>query len=208
MAKIVIISPSDVDVSDAIKLLKGAGHDVEVEEPTPKSLLHIVLGLMGPNAYGFGPGYAYAPGPQAADDDPAPSEEEAIEDEATADPKDLDGQADVDVPKEDYGDDSDFNFESLGKFSVDGEMIKAFYHDSDETVLVVQEANIGPRTTYKLNESQFAFWPADSAKPLQRVDVGAQKWHTSLEVVVQEGEQTRLMVGRDLLDILAPVKPE
>ena len=71
MAKIVIIAPAeaDADVKDAVKMLKAQGHDVDTEEPTPKSLLHIVLGLLGPNAYGFGPAYGYreADAPESTD---------------------------------------------------------------------------------------------------------------------------------------------
>lgn len=196
MAKIVIIAPAGAeDVEDAVKLLKAAGHDVETEEPTPKSLLHIVLGLLGPNAYGFGPGYAYAPGPQA-DDEPVEADPEAGLDAPEAD-----------VPAEDdpFADDvsfdaaaDDFNFESA---TVDGEPITAKLHPDEHSVLVVEELSVGPRTTYRLNESSFSFWPADQAKPMQRVDVGYEKWHTSVELEVQQGEKTELLVGQDLLEI-------
>lgn len=200
MSKIVIIAPSDAssDVDDAAKLLKAAGHEVDIQEPTPKTLLHIVLGLMGPNAYGFGPGYAYTPGSDAADDLP-PGDELPVEDELTSDDPlaDLDGQSDLDIPAAEGGDD-DFNFEGL---TVDGEPLVASKIDSDHSVLVVTELHVGPKTSYKLNESKFSFWPADLQKPMQRVDVGREKWHTSLEVEVQLGEKAELRVGKDLADM-------
>lgn len=199
MSKIVIIAPSDAqsDVDDAAKLLKAAGHEVDIQEPTPKTLLHIVLGLMGPNAYGFGSGYAYTPGADAADE-PNSDDEKAIEDEATAEADlepadDLDGADDIEVPGGD-----DFNFEGA---EVDGEPISASFSDEDQSVLIVTELHTGPKTTYKLNESLFSFWPADVEKPLQRVDAGRGRWHSSLEVEVRLGEAAELKVGKDLHDI-------
>ena len=204
MAKVVIIAPSNVDVSDAIKLLKGAGHDVDIEEPTPKSLLHIVLGLMGPNAYGFGPGYAYTGGPDAVDDLGLPGEEVPIEGEATlgdTDPAaDLDGAGDIDIPADDLGD-VEFNFEGV---KVDGNPVSIHLADQDHTTLVVEELLVGPRTTYRLNESTFAFWPNDLSMPMQRVDVEESRVHTSLEVEIKKGDMTQLLIGRDLLKILKP----
>lgn len=192
MAKIVIIAPSNADVTDAVKLLKGAGYDVDVEEPTPKSLLHIVLGLFGTNAYGFGAGYAVMPGGR----DPL-TDEEAIEDVVTADgtTADLDNQGDVDIPS---GDDDDFNFEG---FTVDGEPIKASLSDLPNSVLMVEKLTLGPRATYTLNESAFSFWPADINAPKQRVDVGASRGHTSLEVTIAQGDTQELKVGKDLQEI-------
>jgi len=199
MAKIVIVAPADVDVTDAVKLLKGAGNDVDVEEPTPKSLLHIVLGLFGTNAYGFGSSYAVAQSGGSTDLPPPDDSEEAIEGEATDDgtSDDLDNQDDVNIP--DAGDADDFNFEN---FTIDGEPIEASKTDLDYTVLIVEELVLGQKTTYKLNESKFSFWPADTEKPMQRVDVGVSSVHTSLEVAVCQGDKQELKVGKDLQAIL------
>lgn len=208
MSKVVIIAPADVDLTDAIKLIKGQGHEVQFEEPTPKTLLHIVLGLMGPNAYGFGPGYAYTPGPEAADDDAAAGgpdpDEEAIEGEATKGEVDgdLDGLPDTDIPPDDFSaDDMEFNFEGL---SVDGNPVEAVKTDQEHTTLVVEELLVGPKTTYRLNESTYSFWPNDLAMPMQRVDVVRESVRTSLEVEVKRGEKTQLLVGKDLQDLLTP----
>lgn len=192
MAKIVIIAPADAtdDVKDAIKMLKAAGHDVDSEEPTPKSLLHIVLGLMGPNAYGFGSGYAYSPGPAADEavggkDEPEPEEDAAVEDGFEGDMGDLGAD--------------DFNFESLGQVTVDGELIEAVTIDSDSSVLCVQSLIKGGKTTYSLNESTYSFWPANVETPAQRVDVQVDKHRTSLEIAIQESEDKPVLkVGKDL----------
>ena len=195
MAKIVIIAPAGAeDVDDAVKLLKAAGHEVETEEPTPKSLLHIVLGLLGPNAYGFGPGYAYAPGP-SVDDAELPPEDEGSLDAPIDDLSAEDGGSGIDIPG-DGGD--DFNFENT---SIDGEPILATKVDSDHTVLIVEEVTIGPKTSYKLNESTFSFWPANQARPIQRVDVYHEKFSASHEVEIRRGEKAELQVGRDLLPL-------
>lgn len=205
MAKIVIIAGTEAraDVDDAAKMLRGNGHDVDIEDPVPKNVLHIVLGLLGPNAYGFGPGYAYSPGPDAdAADGDNKDEETAVEDETTGGgdkdsvkaTDDMDGIDDVSVP----GDD-DFNFEGI---DVDGEPIKVTRIDADHSILIVTELTSGAKTSYKLNESSFSFWPARPKDPWQRVEVGRSRWHSSLEVQIQLGEQQELKAGRDLYHIL------
>ena len=180
-------------------MLKAAGHDVDTEEPTPKSLLHIVLGLMGPNAYGFGAGYAYQRDPVAGtdpkDDDDKPPKDEEPEKEP-----------DLDAEEESSGDDEsgdlggdDFNFESLGQAKVDGELIEAVTHDSDTSVLCVEHLSKGAKTTYMLNESSFSFWPASAEKPEQRIEVIVDKHRCSVEIPIAESEgKSILKVGKDL----------
>ena len=210
MAKIVIIAPAeaDADVKDAVKLLKAAGYDVDTEEPTPKSLLHIVLGLMGPNAYGFGPGYAYGPGgggdaggtkdDPGSKDDPADKPEDDKSDDT--DTTDDAAAAGFDDESGDLGGD-DFNFESLGKVTVDGQLIEAITHDSDTSVLCVQGLTKGAKTTYTLNESSFSFWPASITDPVQRVEVIVENKLTSIEIPIKETHEDKsiLRVGKDLL---------
>lgn len=197
MAKIVIIAPAeaDDDVKDAVKMLKAAGHDVDTEEPTPKSLLHIVLGLMGPNAYGFGPGYAYQRDPDQAPDGTPPKDDEP---ESEDDPLD-DVPDGFDDDTADLGGD-DFNFESLGTVTVDGQLIEAVTHNSETSVLCVEGLVKGAKTTYALNESIFSFWPASADKPEQRVEVLVDKHRTSIEIPIEESEgKSTLKVGKDLL---------
>lgn len=200
MAKIVIIAPAeaDDDVKDAVKMLKAAGHDVDTEEPTPKSLLHIVLGLMGPNAYGFGPGYAYQRDPDLETDVPPPKDDDPKkDDEEPADDENADDGFDDDTA--DLGGD-DFNFESLGTVTVDGQLIEAVTHNSETSVLCVEGLIKGAKTTYALNESIFSFWPASAEKPEQRVEVLVDKHRTSIEIPIEESEgKSTLKVGKDLL---------
>ena len=198
MAKIVIIAPAeaDDDVKDAVKLLKAAGHDVDTEEPTPKSLLHIVLGLMGPNGYGFGPGYAYLPG--GGSNTPPPKDEPAPEEDPAEEP----------APEEDPaagGGDDDFNFESLGTVTVDGELIEAVTFDSETSVLCVESLEAGAKTTYSLNESVFSFFPADATKPTLRVEVLVDKHRTSIELAIKESTKAVLLVGKDLREMFGPM---
>lgn len=196
MAKIVIIAPDDAqdDVKDAVKLLKAAGHDVDTDEPTPKALLHIVLGLMGPNAYGFGAGYGYTPtGPGAGGGSKDDEQEPAPEDDV-----DPDADAGFDDDAADLGGD-DFNFESLGMVSVDGELIEAVTHNSETSVLAVDKLITGAKTTYALNESIFSFWPASVTEPQQRVEILVDKHRTSIEIPIVESEgKPTLKVGKDL----------
>jgi hypothetical protein len=202
MSKIVIIAPADVDLKDALKLLKGEGHDVDTEEPTPKSLLHIVMGLLGPNAYGFGSQYAVtgagagAPADDTEEEEPPPPDEEAPEEDAGEEASD-------------EGSSDDFNFESveLGKIKVDGELIEAVRVKKPTSTLCVSELHLGPKTTYSLNESIFSFWAADVNALTQRVLIETEKNCTSLEVpVVVAEDHAKLLVGDDLADLFEAEK--
>jgi hypothetical protein len=205
MAKIVIIAPAGTDVDDAVKLLKNAGNEVEVEEPTPKSLLHIVLGLLGPSAYGFGPGYAFSPGDQAddsVDDAEADLALDAPEGDAAAAETDLDGADDVDIPSAD----DDFSFEGLTAI-VDGEKVMVERVDAPTSTLVVEKLSDGPRAEYMINESQFAFWPTNASAPATLIQVQHGTQSVVHETYIAKGERTVLQVGDDLASIFEPTKP-
>lgn len=191
MSKIVIISPKDADITDAVKVLKSSGHDVEVEEPTAKTLLHILLGLFSPGAFGFGPEYVVAGGKV---DKPEKSEKEEATD-------DKDDKEEKEETAEDGGD--DFSFESLGVCTVDGELVEAVRTNDAVSKLVVQELVNGAKTTYKINESTFSFWPIDPQAPAQRVLIEHQKHRAALDIAVQQGStgKTVLYVGQDLIDV-------
>ena len=191
MSKIVIIAPKDAtDVDDAVKVLKAAGHDVDVEEPSAKSLLHMVLGLFGPNAYGFGENYSVGAGAGSS----TPDEESKDDKNDSTDDADA---SDADSGTADPG--ADFNFESLGTVSIDGEDVEAVRTTLEESRLQVAGLIVGSRTTYCINESVFSFWPASQEQLLQRVDIRAGKHRTSLELVVENAETPRLLVGKDLI---------
>lgn len=206
MAKIVIIAPAeaDADVKDAVKMLKAQGHDVDTEEPTPKSLLHIVLGLLGPNAYGFGPAYGYreADAPESTDPKDEKGDTTVSPEDDTSKSGDDAGAADTEL------NDDDFNFESLGTVTVDGELIEAVTFNSDTSVLCVEGLTKGAKTTYTLNESTFSFWPSNPEVPVQRVEVVVEKHRTSMEIPVQEAEaKSVLKVGKDLRGMFATKQP-
>lgn len=194
MSKIVIISPKDADITDAVKVLKSSGHDVEVEEPTAKTLLHILLGLFSPGAFGFGPEYVVAGGKI----DKSEKSEKGEEKEETPE----DGGGDGGGDGGDGGGD-DFSFESLGVCTVDGELVEAVRTNDAMSKLVVQELVNGAKTTYKINESTFSFWPIDPQAPAQRVLIEHQKHRAALDIAVQQGStgKTVLYVGQDLIDV-------
>ena len=197
MAKIIIIAPAeaDDDVKDAVKILKAAGHDIDTEEPTAKSILHLLLGLCTPSAYGFGGAYTIVQGgsdvPPPADDEDKGGKGGKVKDE---EPEDTDTSDDA--PSDDGGD--DFNFESLGQVKVDGELIEAETFNSATSLLCVESIITGAKTTYSLNESMFSFWPANPAAPTQRMEVVVDKHSTSVELPIEESTKTVLKVGKDL----------
>jgi len=218
MSKIVIIAPHDADVDDAVKLLKSAGNDVDVEEPTGKALLHIVLGLMGPNAYGFGDDYAIAPaggaggGSDMDDDKPAKADKKDKPVAATKSTKDKDTTNDDDKNADDGDsdtdaaaattDDADFNFEALAT-TVDGEKVLVERVKAPTSTLLVEDLNVGTKTTYKLDESIFAFYPPDLASLIQRVDVkveGRPALQYEIAIGRAEDGKAKLLVGDDLAE--------
>lgn len=190
MAKIVIIAPKGAeDLDDALKILKSAGHDVDVDEPNPKTLLHILLGLFSSSAFGFGGQYAVKAGAgDTSSDEP--------EDTGDAAPKDDKGAKDEEPTQDETS--ADFNFEGL---TVDGEPIPATRVQSAKSVLVVSELNLGAKTSYNLNESKFSFWPEAADKPTPRVQVSHGKWSTSINIELVKGDKAELQVGDDLIEM-------
>lgn len=204
MAKIIIVAPKDAeDVDDAVKLLKGAGHDVDVEEPNPKTLLHVIMGLFSPNAFGFGA--AYAVGSKAVpptddkngkDKDVPPKGDDVT---VTAD-KDDKSAKDKDVTETD---DDDFNFEALEKAVVDGELVEAITTKGDKSYLEVESLDGTSKVTYKMNESLVSFWPEDPSNISQKMIVRQKNKSatTVLPIKVSESGKTVLHVGTDLIDL-------
>jgi hypothetical protein len=206
MAKIVIIAPADTDVDDAVKLLKNNGNEVDVQEPSPKAMLHIVLGLLSPTAYGFGSNYAYAPGGIGGGTD------------NDAGFNDVDGKDADDAGKDDGADDTsdepsdadepggskddDFSFEGMTAV-VDGEQVHAVRVKAATSKLIVESLEAGPRAVYTINESKFAFWPADVNAPATRVRVESGAHSSVLEIQIQKGDKTILEVGDDLAGIFS-----
>jgi hypothetical protein len=186
MAKIVIIAPSGAeDIDDAVKLLRSAGHDVEIEEPTAKTLLHIVLGLMGPSAYGFGAGYAYKPGTKAEDADKDDEDEDENKGDADTE-EDTDGDA---------GGDSDFNFEGV---MVDGVPVKAIKTDNEHTVFEVKDLiKTNGKVVYTVNESVFTFYPSE--ENTLRVLIEQNQFGSTKLVQIKKGNETVLKIGKDLI---------
>lgn len=176
MGKIVVFADG-ADAAEAKKALKAAGLDFEVVAPKPANLLHIVIGMVDDND----------------DEDEAeesPEEETPAEDEEAVDEP-------IEEPTEDAGEVT----ESLGTVDVDGELIEAVRSKSATSVLQLESIEVGAKTTYSLNESKFSFWPADVVKPTQRLNIKANKHHTSIELPLEESTQTRLVVGADLIDL-------
>lgn len=175
MAKIVVLAGGD-DAASATSALEGAGVDFEVVEPTAANLLHIVIGMV--------------------DDDSDKEEKEPKEKEPKEEPPAEEPPAEEEPAEEPVP-------ESLGQVTVDGEVIKAFLGKNGTSTLYAKSIEHGARTIYTINESQFAFWPADPKTPARRVTLAHGKNITSLEVVVQESKtaESFFEVGQDIADL-------
>lgn len=187
MAKIIIIaSPDDKDsVTKAKELLEADGHEVVVEDPTPKALTSILLGLMSKGGFGFGPRWGYAPEKDEKED----KEEKEDKPEDKAEP-----EVEVDVDFDDGGGVD----ESLGMVEVDGELMEAFRVKSATTSVQLPYELSGGRVSYQINESQFAFWvndPKDVAVSMTLTHAGVSR---EVSLNVKRGDVAKLFVGDDL----------
>ena len=200
MAKVIIIAPSDAeDIDDAVKILKSAGHDVDVEEPTAKTLLHITLGLFGASAYGFGPQYAVGmggPSPKPGKDDDKPEKDD------DAPPEDAEDAEDVGADDTGGG---DFSFESLGTVNVDGELMEAVRVKGKST-LAIPGLVVGSRISYTVNESTVSFWPEDLNQPVARSLVESNGTRVIIDLKLHDSDKVTkptLFVGDDLAGLLS-----
>lgn len=215
MAKIIIIAPKGTEVKDAVKLLKIDGHEIEIEEPDPKTLLHILFGLFSPSAYGFGASYAISsaskeddelePEDKPEDEIVVPDDKEKPVDDSTEEPvqdtTDTSSEASSEVS------DDDFNFEGLEVY-VDGELISTKRILSEESELHVPELIILERSnskviSYNLNESSFSFW-SETEIPMKRIQINLKTTKEMNYGVIQDiklvpDTKAELYIGTDLL---------
>lgn len=182
MAKIVVLAGGD-DADTAKTALEGAGLDFEVVDPTPANLLHIVIGMVGGDEK-----EEKEPKEPKEPKEETPAEEPAPEDEVPAEEP---------APEEEVQ-------ESLGMIVLNGELVKAVKSTLAESVLNVAELVSGPKTSYTLNESVFSFWPADVAKPMQRVLAECDGRNVSLEIQVRKSQtkDTYIAIGDDLAPLI------
>lgn len=185
MAKIIIIaSPDDKDSVERAKvLLEADGHDVVIEDPTPKALTDIMLGLMSKGGFGFGARWGYT-----QDKEDKPEKEEKPEDKEKPADKPEPEAVDVDV---DIG-------ESLGMVEVDGELMEAFRVNSEHTSVQLPYEIKAGKVSYQLNESQFAFWSISPTDLTTAMTITHDGISSSATLKVVRGDVAKLLVGRDL----------
>lgn len=185
MAKIIIIaSPDDKDSVERAKvLLEADGHDVVIEDPTPKALTDIMLGLMSKGGFGFGARWGYT-----QDKEVKPEKEEKPEDKEKPADKPEPEAVDVDV---DIG-------ESLGMVEVDGELMEAFRVNSEHTSVQLPYEIKAGKVSYQLNESQFAFWSISPTDLTTAMTITHDGISSSATLKVVRGDVAKLLVGRDL----------
>jgi len=197
MSKILIIAPKDAkELDDVVKMLSGAGHEVAIEEPTPRNLLHIVLGLFTPNAFGFGDEYFVKPSKGDSEEVASQGQEDSDTDQGETDAKDVEDKNKKDSSKEE---EVEFKFESLGTCLIDGvEIDVVFSPKVEETYLQVTDMVVGPKTFYMLGESLWAIWPDDENDIRQSfvVKFGGKTLKTNFTKLVDSTE-TKLVVGQD-----------
>jgi len=193
MAKIVVLAGDD-DAEAVKTALDGASVDYEIVDPTAANLLHIVIGMVDDEEKDEEP--------KDEEEGGEPKEPKEPKDKAPKEPK----AEPADIPPEDDSDiasDASAVPEALGTVRIDGETLKAYAGKGAQSVLRTPELVTGARTTYSINESQFSFWPADPAKPTQRIIVERGTHRSSVEVAVSatKGKEAYLVVGTDIADL-------
>lgn len=196
MAKIVVLAGEDD--ADAVKTaLDGASVDYEIVDPTAANLLHIVIGMVDDEAKDDKDEVDDAEAGEVGGAGGKPKGDKAPK-EPKPEPADIAPEDDSDIAS-----DASAVPEALGTVKIDGETLKAYAGKGTQSVLRSPALVAGARTTYSINESQFSFWPADPAKPSQRIIVERGTHRSSVEVAVAatKGKEAYLVVGTDIADL-------
>jgi hypothetical protein len=136
MAQVVIFAPPGEDVSAGEAALKEAGHEVEVVEASPESLLHMAIGMLEGNE---------------EEKEEAP-EEEPTEAAAEEDPLD-EPEGDEEVTKEAITVD-------------DEQVSVSIDHSAKFSLLRAVSVTGGDGISYSINETRFKTWAATGETPV------------------------------------------
>ena len=176
MERVIIIAPPEIDVSEAVKILKSDGVEVSVVAPSPANFLHFALGMIPdhPNDGKVN---------DENDDLDTPSEEPETE---VKEP-----EAGVEEPEEPAPSSEDNANEqiSFGECIVNGERISTFI-TTGIPYIEVENLSIGLRNNFRINESSFSFWNTTNEKELQHafyISHGAKTLSSLLEVRQSDG---------------------
>ena len=181
MAKIVVLADGE-DATAASAALDAASIDYQIVKPDPAKILHLVIGMVGSGG--------------GSDKDDEEKEEKEPKEEPTSEepPDDSDIASDASAVEE-----------SLGFITLNGELVEAFKTADGTSFLNVADLVVGPKTSYRLNESTFSFWPASVSHPSQRVLIEHAGKSTSVEVPVRKSntKTSSVSIGADLAELFA-----
>ena len=189
MERIIIIASPEIDVSEAVKILKSDEVEISVVAPSPANFLHLALGMIPdhPNdgqlntendeEESKNPDESEDGDQESAEEAPKPEEEITPEEE----PVKEEGQQ---MPQ------------SIGECIVNGERVSAFI-TTGKPYIEVQNLTIGLRNNFKINESSFSFWNTTNENELHHVfyiSNGPNVISSLLEVKTSDATQPRLFL--------------
>lgn len=196
MEQIIIIAPPEIDVSEAVKILKSAQVEVSVVAPSPANFLHFALGMIPdhPNDGQVNTENDDSEKPEA-DETTEKDTDDAAVDKVDKTQDDEDKKSDEKPATEVTADDD----VSIGECIVNGEKVKAFLTSGPSYIEVVGLTR-GPRNAFSINESSFSFWFTDGAKTLSH-SFGVSRGGTPASVVleVKNGTTARVFLSADIV---------
>ena len=166
MERVIIIAPPEIDVSEAVKILKSDGVEVSVVAPSPANFLHFALGMI----------------PDHPNDGKVNDENDDL-DTPSEEP-----EAEVKEPAPSSEDNANEQI-SFGECIVNGERISTFI-TTGIPYIEVENLSIGLRNNFRINESSFSFWNTTNEKELQHafyISRGAKMLSSLLEVRQSDG---------------------
>lgn len=190
-------------VKNLQRVLSAAGdYDLVAEPSNPVTLLHVAIGLLSGNEVDLPDSTVVvddeAEGDKGTKEEPKDEPKEPKEEPAPAE----------EPPKEEVTSAGDFSFESLGKVSLDGELIEAFFDpDAKDSILEIESVNVqGNRLDYRINESKFATYvPVSDGMATQivehRITVNNQSALATFQI--RGASSPRLVIGSDYKRLFA-----
>lgn len=181
MSKIVVLAnPGD---EDTIKTaLSEAGFEVQVVEPTPANLLHIVIGMVDDSSK------------ESKEKNEKKEDDKEKSDEKTEVAPDSNGEisSDEEVQESKSND--------LGFVFIEGVQILAKRGTGSVSTLFVENLKVSAKTTYTINEANVSFWPKDLKNLEQRfaLSVGDKQAVTSGLSIRESKDGSYILIGSDL----------
>lgn len=200
MAKIIIVVPSEEDISEAVKALKKDKHEVITVAPSPANFLHLCLGML-PDDPNDGITDAEDDKSEDEEDDKSENDKPSKEDKKDKEDKSEDDKSEVE-------DEDEITAECL----IFGAKVKAILTENAESYLKCKtffthhssETADSLRAHYLVEQTEVSFWKNAQDKVLRDNMLLAVNTHETIinvPIVEAENDETIFYVGKDYLEL-------